>query len=588
MPNRILCVDTEAYINPVYKDGVMVEQRHTLRLGEAYYSEFNHGKWGNERRCSFTTAGEFHDFLNSLLTPKKKIRVIAHNMAYDAILLEIDSFLSNGWARDKWVLEPFIVTAHKDAYHLDILSSTNWFKKSLKETGKAFGVLKMDTPDFMNVDDETLREYCRNDAWVLLEIVRRYSLWIRENNLGDFADTIAGQAFNAYRHRWMPSRSIELHRWPEIEKLERASYMGGRCETFRIGEYSGITKLDVNSMYPFIMANGQIPNRLLSGVEPLDDESIWSALDSGRWVVAKVKLNMNEPAIPYKSNRLVFPIGRFDATLANPEISYILDNPEVGEIESIESGAVYSTIDLFSEYVTHFYDLKRLSKDSATVAMAKLFLNSLYGKFGQKANSELELYTNQPNIDAMMENDIFTLTDEELGVDVIRLGDVVYQKPKKLEESASNSAPIISSAITSASRAYLDSLIRKAGREHVLYVDTDSLFVDDVGLNALRKDIHPSRLGALKIEGRTDRCVLKGAKNYIFDDEVKIKGIRHDAILEKDGSYTQDMFCTKSTHYLRMVEPNVVVVAKVNKTLTGIYDKGVVHDDGTITPLVIA
>jgi DNA polymerase type B, organellar and viral len=39
---------------------------------------------------------------------------------------------------------------------------------------------------------------------------------------------------------------------------------------------------------------------------------------------------------------------------------------------------------LFDQYVTHFYDKKKKAKDTIERNIAKLMLNSLYGKFGQK------------------------------------------------------------------------------------------------------------------------------------------------------------------------------------------------------------
>lgn len=57
------------------------------------------------------------------------------------------------------------------------------------------------------------------------------------------------------------------------------------------------------------------------------------------------------------------------------QIFYGINFPNSSEVESSK---------LFEKYVTHFYDKKKNAKDTIERNIAKLMLNSLFGKFGQK------------------------------------------------------------------------------------------------------------------------------------------------------------------------------------------------------------
>ncbi len=59
-------------------------------------------------------------------------------------------------------------------------------------------------------------------------------------------------------------KKMLVHMKPEVIKLEIDSYRGGRNECFFIGEAHGeFYKLDVNSMYPYVMATHYYPIKCL-------------------------------------------------------------------------------------------------------------------------------------------------------------------------------------------------------------------------------------------------------------------------------------------------------------------------------------
>lgn len=606
-PSRFLAVDTEARITKEDNRDI-----HTLRLGEAYYVKKKDDKW-KESRFSFTTADEFFTEVIRRLRTKEPLRIIAHNMAYDYNLLDFDSFLQRGNFRlSRWVLEPFIVEATNEKGNIQVLSSTNWFHSTLRETGRIFGIEKAEAPDFMGVDSETLREYCRQDALVLARIIEGYIDWIKSNDLGNFADTIAGQALACLRHRFMRPNSILLHRYPAIERLERESYMGGRCEAFRLGHFDNVYKLDVNSMYPYVMRNNVFPVKLVSGQEPVGENAILDGIDNGLYAIAECEILLHEPAIGVRRNdKLIFPVGKIHTCLTSSEIIYLANNPDIGSIERIIKGACYETLPIFRDYVDYFYSIKSSSEIPAEILMSKLFLNSVYGKFGQKEHTELMPISMDMCPEDREHFELAKMDMEQLGLGSIlslyqgkickyvNIGGNIYRAPSKTQSSSADAFPAIAGAVTSMARLYLDTLIRIAGRDEVYYSDTDSLVTSETGYLRLLPYIDKHRLGALKIEGVGDISIY-GLKhydfslhnaNYVFDfdcPEVKLKGIRKDAIKVNDNTYRQMQFCTKASHLAKGHQAGTVVVEHIEKTISGNYDKGVVCPNGIIKPFILS
>lgn len=589
-PDRFIAVDTESYIEKGQEF-----DKHTLRLGEALFCYKRLGKW-HDVNFSFKTKEEFYKFLDEHRKEKSTIRVIAHNMAFDAGLLDLDHYIqSREMVLEQWVLEPYIVKAFSEHGSIKFLSSTNWFRSSLAKVGKAFGIEKFESPVFGNeVPDSVLQPYCAQDTKVLAEIIKAYVQWIRANDLGNFADTISQQAFNAYRHKWMTSQTILLHRYPIIEAIERESYLGGRCECFHIGKLKDIYKLDINSMYPFVMKFNKFPTKLISGENLVNESVIYDAYDNGKYVIAKCKIKLNENSIGVRREKLLFPTGKIITSLSLPEINYILSNPEIGEIEKIIGGAIYDQSLLFADYVDFFYKIKSTSKIDSEIEMAKALLVSLYGKFGQREFLDMEEEKNTDASRAMLENNITSL-DEILDKDrkLINIGGKIYRLPEKSANSGVNANPAIASSVTSYARCHLDSLIRIAGRENVFYTDTDSLFCNEMGLHNLQSNIDPKKLGKLKMESWSKKeeifCTdieIFGAKNYSFLDTVKIKGVKRDAIKLSEHKYLQDQFCTKKSHYSLRHEPGSVIVKHVVKEISGIYDKGLITQNGKVVPFV--
>jgi hypothetical protein len=128
---------------------------------------------------------------------------------------------------------------------------------------------------------------------------------------------------------------------------------------------------------------------------------------------------------------------------------------------------------------------------------------------------------------------------------------------------------------------YLWNLIESANPKNVYYVDTDSLFTNKEGYENLKQYINPTELGKLKLESVHKQLIINGCKDYILDNEQKIKGVKSSAKWISESEIIQEQF-VKSITALRKGNLKNVTLKKVNKKLSREYKKGVVTSSGVV------
>jgi DNA polymerase elongation subunit (family B) len=413
--------------------------------------------------------------------------------------------------------------------------------------------------------------------------MQQYLAFLEDNDLGTFGLTLPAQSFNAFRHRFMHHNLI-VYKDEALAALARRSYFGGRCEAFRIGEFNNepFYQLDVNSLYPFVMRNHQYPIALVCLTEKRSylDKACFG--DIGK-CIADVVVATELPVVPYRTKQnLIFPVGTFETTLAGPELALCWD---LGLIKQIKRIAVFDTADIFTEYVDFFYHNRLQAKangDKARDYLHKLFLNSLYGKFGQK-QQRMRVIAEEPG----KSNEFWYEYETESGKTkkFVRLNGAVIEYSDYIESHYA--IPHIASFVTSYARVHLLRLILAAGWRNVYYVDTDSLIVNVEGFARLREFIDESKLGYLKLELVSDRLAIYGAKAYELGDKIKMRGIRADAtrIDENDARrYKTYEFFSLMRNLARGLS-NAVIERHFVKQAFREYRKGNVGKDGFVEPI---
>lgn len=580
IPYRMMVFDTEAFRGG-FVNGVEVQ---TLRLGVAKFIELAHDLTMRESEyLQFDRVEMLYQFIDSCSRKDKTLYIYAHNIKYDLQLSGLlTTMLEDGWKSGLMVISdpPTFIKVKRNRSSVMFVDTFNYWQFSLARMGEQLGLSKLAMPD-EGENNGAWFTYCKRDVDVLSEYILEFIHYLDDNDLAPLGLTVASQAFRAYRYRFM-THEIVLHSDENPTRLEREGYSGGRVEAFRIGqcEVQNYYKLDVNSMYPYVMKNELYPYRLAGYTENLSIEQLKRLLDN-YYLIAEVRVNSNECFYPLKyQHKLIFPAGTTQTVLHSPEIAYALAHVEILEIYRI---ALYDLADLFSGYVDFFYGMKlqaELDGNPLRRAQAKLFLNSLYGKFGQR-----EIITKIVENTGEAEYKRLTGYSQSLGcnVEVNYIGSQIQLSYHGGESTYS--FPAIAGAVTAYARMYLYKLMKIAGLENVYYIDTDSIICNQTGYNRLSSLLDDKELGLLKLEGTASQLIINGAKDYKFGEDVKHKGLPKSAIQIAPNSWEYEQFRGAKTWINQGLPTGVEVYKRIKQRKTP-YNKGIIQPDGAVTPIL--
>jgi len=583
MPSKIVCVDVETDSRPINDRQVEA----VLRFGFACFTSRQADHWSSPEWKKFADAGDFWDWLVSKTAKKHKLYVYAHNVSFDLVVLQQARHLTaRGWQLVRCILDepPTVFTwrlgetaeeQKRENRTITVIDTLNYWRSSLKELGRQLGCSKLEMPA-QDASQELWDDYCKQDANVVREAVLSLFGFVQDNDLGNYQLTAASQAFSAFRHRFMPVAPFCDDHTVALD-IARRSYNGGRTEAFRIGTFSGdFYCLDVNSEYPFIMSQAELPVQLVS-VWKNPTAAEMEKLLAKYFCVADLVVRTKQPVYPSRIGEwLCWPVGRFPVTLADPELRYAWAH---GDVVRVKAVAFYTKAVLFGDYVREIYAMRKRFEAAGNkpyAALSKLMLNSLYGKFGQTGRALEWAGECDPAVISAE-----TVIDAQTGTKKRRLmyAGVVQEWADGGEST--NSSPAVASGVTSGGRMLLWQFMTAAGLENLFYCDTDSLFVNRQGYENLLPWVDDRELGRLKLEMRGDRLEIRGLKDYDFGTKHKIKGVRGNARQIDANTYEQDTF-RGIKGMLDDHDTERVLISKTVKHLTRKYTKGVVENDRII------
>jgi len=545
------------------------------------YIRDSEGSGGVEKWSFFSNEIKFCKAIELIVNDLGDIILCGHNIFFDLQACGFYYYFTK-W---NWQLTfyydrgmTYILKCEKGTSKVTILSTTNWFDQSLKYLGDALGLEKLEV-DFESASSKQLKEYCRRDVEIIVRAMKYYIDFIIDNDLGRFSLTKASQAFSAFRHRFM-SHDIFIHKNSEVINLERNSYMGGRCEAFFIGKVPGedFITLDVNSMYPYVMKKYDYPYRLIQYRESVDIEQITDTLKNF-CVIAEIEVSTHEPCFAMKhQGKTIFPVGEFTCFVTSEGLRYAIENKYV---KRIIRASVYRKANLFSLYVDYFYDLRKkydIEGNDIMALLCKYLLNNLYGKFAQLGMTNDIEQSDEGH--KYYREEILDMVRGRMIIKTHIMNKILTQYQ---EGEGDNSFVGLAAHITENARFVLWDIIKKAGKNKVLYCDTDSVKIRKKDLELLNSFIDPGRLGSLKIENESKTLTIGGAKNYRTEKSRKIKGIPISAKEIRPGTFEYDSFKRQVSH-LRDSHIVGAKIEKMTRSLKHNYDKGIVLKCGRVIP----
>jgi len=571
MQDNIIFFDTETnIINDVHGN-----EEQTLKLGWII-----HTNDGIKEKYYFEKSNDFWEFVFSKIEDDNKIIIFAHNMEFDFKIVDGYNKLFKDYRfRIKhFYIEgaTFILKVKKGKKEILFLDSMNYVPLPLSKIGKALKLEKMKI-NFNQCTKEELSKYCLNDTEILYQFIMQLIKFLKYNDLTKLRNTSASLSLNAFKHRFynINDHPIYLHEHKNAIALERKSYRGGITDCFKIGQFKEkLYKLDINSMYPYIMKNKDMPIKLIeyNSINPeIPDLDKYHVIADCEIILPKDKAYVLSRQKINKFEKCVFIAGEQRVTLTTPEIEYVL---KYGKIKKIYAVNIYQKANIFKEYVNFFYDKRKNEyMDNEVFSMfCKLMLNCLYGKFGAKKLIMENMKQKAELIDVKsskwLDGDgLFTIM--QIGKDLIKM--------EKTEDNATDSMVAIPSLITSFARMYLVELIEKAERKNVYYTDTDSLIVNERGLQNLKNYLDDNKLGMLKNEGVSYYTEIIKPKYYIFDNVEKSKGVKKEHWLLCEDNLKKEIVQKQFIRFktaLKNNEYDKQYVKWIKKVISKEYDKG--------------
>jgi hypothetical protein len=263
----------------------------------------------------------------------------------------------------------------------------------------------------------------------------------------------------------------------------REGYFGGATDYYlKYGE--NLTYYDVNSLYPYSMCK-PMPFEIIKFHKDMNNMCLE---DFFGYCLVEVQCpqNIKIPLLPYKYNdKIIFPKGNWIGTYFSEELKEVVKH---GYSIKLISGYSFSKIDLFSEYVNHFYAQKIIATGPKRF-IAKMHLNQLYGYLGRKLDlietknifmKDLPKYFSTRILQSIikinsnictilmscnLDYDLITKLNTELNINI----------NNSFKSVKSNVA--IASAVTSYSR--IEMIKYKTLTDYqIYYTDTDSIFID--------------------------------------------------------------------------------------------------------------
>ena len=422
-----------------------------------------------------------------------------------------------------YTIEVYFKVYGKRDKKVKFIDSLKILRFSVEEIAKAFGLpiskLKIDyfeerEKGHILTNEES--EYIKNDVKIVAMALNTLF------NEGLTKITAASDALANYKETIGKSKFENL--FPELDYETysdlRLSYKGGFTylnPIYKEKDTGAGIVLDVNSLYPSVMRYELMPfGEPVFYLGKYEEDAVYPLYIQRITCIFKIKKD-KIPTIQIKKSPsfmdneyLESSDGRVVAlTLTSIDLELFLEQYDVEDLEYISGWKFRGMHGIFDEYIDHWTEVKIKATKEGNKGMrtlAKLLLNSLYGKFASSLDGQSKI--------PYLEDDIV----------LYKLGEKERRKGIYLPIGAFITAYARNKTIRT-SQAIKTYSIEKYGKDLYCYSDTDSihclLSIEEVTQFC---DIDDVRLGAWKHESTFSKARFVRQKTYLemIDGEIKI------------------------------------------------------------------
>lgn len=489
-----------------------------------------------------------------------------HNLSFDGEFL-LWFLLENGYEYDEEIKNDktfrsiidetgsiySITIKHNVKAITEFRCSYKLFPKSISDIGKLVGIEKLnETHNYEEIKNyhsiEELPEeeikYITNDVRIMIELIK----YLQEKGVKGIT-----MSTSAYKN-WLKDKytlcknQMKKDTNEEIVEIVRKSYRGGITKVnpkYAGIEFNDVISFDVNSLYPSVMYENPMP---------IGEGKIYKSVEEGRndnrhlFIIvafvqyAQVRTGMHA----FIGNTSGFSYARkysYDDVLENKMVYLWLDEFNLfklvydGQYEILKVVGWKKANFVFNDYIDRWYKVKENARNDVERSLAKLMLNSLYGKFG--------------------------MNDSRITKLPVGVGDTIIYHT--LDNNTTYYYKEIASYITSKARCKLASFMNRCG-DNFLYCDTDSVYYIGHEIPDVFKDVVDSKkLGYWKYEGHYTRFKALKAKCYLkqLDDgtiERRIAGCPKEcAELINFDNFAPQLKLTNAKRCKKKVKGGIVI-----------------------------
>lgn len=531
LPARHVILDTETQQQ---RHAGAIEHRYATGAAAHLYARWGEDIWLDRSSVTWDKPEElWADIVNAC---RKGHRTVAwaHNLSFDLRISEALRWLPrNGFHLQGIVLErtaswaSWTSVEHGSLICCDLYS---WLPQPLDRIAQALGVSRethgLDW--YQSASLEQLQARCIEDVQITRQAVQQLLTWLQAEDAGPFRLTGSGQANACWRKRFAAgddktpfgtNGKVWIHGDPALRSLEREAMWTGRCEAWQHGPIDGpLYEYDMNLAYARIAAQHELPTHLRGEHGPLQLDQLRSFVDQGYAVLAEIDVEiLAEPMVPCRvGERMIWPVGDFQTILWDPELALLpAGSFHVKRCWTYHRGPALKPMAEWLIHLLHADDtpgaVRLLAKHWARALIGRMALRyRRWEPYGTMNDLGLALWVGydengEPTENLQVGHDRFTLAE--------------------LTET-DQSAPQITGWVMSQCRADLWGFVKAAGPESIVYMDTDSLLVQDRGFE---KAVIPL-LPKLELKAQWSHALIHGPRNIELEDTRRLSGIPRTAV----------------------------------------------------------
>ncbi len=427
---------------------------------------------------------------------------------------------------------------------------------------------------------EQIDDYVISDSRILYKVITEY---LKLTGKEDIKITLASECFKEHKTLF----DHEKIRVPAyLDDFLRKSYAGARTEVFkRYGK--NLKYFDFKSMYPSVMLEKEYPAGIAIKTNKLEKNKL------GVYECEVIAPDLDIPFLHTYSedNKLIFPTGSFRGVYTSVEIEKALS---LGYEIKINHGYYFTDKEKpFESYVRKWYNIKQQAENENNNGLrliAKLYLNSLYGKFGQRRTFRKIIDATGKPLSYFMKK--YKVKDYNEVLDF-----VIVEEDSKSKYTTVQ----IASFVTAYGRIKLYEALEEVQEKdgNVYYCDTDSIVTDitlDTGKELGMLDIEDykgikmdniaegiflfPKFYALRLN---EECFLQKHKGISKDKLFSFENYKRALELEDYSNFKDYKESIASILECNVRSLPLLSVVQKTRSVKGVFDKRLIDEDKITT-----